>query len=238
MNGSATIRDYVAALYEAEKADKEGNDIEELGKKIRELAERMNRAAEMEDDTIDFSGDEIVLMEGATAISDGSYDEFLMTFSIQKRATDILNQKKKIEEAVRNTLSEPDTESIHRWVQFLSVIELSDDLLSYFTLSSEIISHFTVSALINEIIDEEYKSSDATREFLSEYITQPQREELLLRCGVIDEPLFGQMKQVREYRNNLVHDLRIRMELPNTPEKFDIVWVIVNIVDELQDISS
>jgi hypothetical protein len=92
-----------------------------------------------------------------------------------------------------------------RW----SRIGASDEVVLFFTLAHEKIEQLSERVFENTIIDEEFEGSSGTGSCIQS-LSQPQREQLLLRTGTIDSGLHSKMKDTREIRNDLLHNLKIR----------------------------
>ncbi len=79
--------------------------------------------------------------------------------------------------------------------------------MPFLTLTQVVIEDHTVEIIERELVDEFYQDSNNTVEFL-ENLSQPDKEQMLQRFGVLSGDLVGQMAHVRQVRNDLVHDLR------------------------------
>ncbi|WP_157078558.1 hypothetical protein [Halalkalicoccus paucihalophilus] len=91
----------------------------------------------------------------------------------------------------------------------------------------------SVIALREGIIASEHRQSKETNEFLEERLTQGSREELLFRTGAIDSGLKGEMKQAREFRNEIIHNSSKRKVIEDTENIEDQVNRGHRIVDKL-----
>lgn len=90
-----------------------------------------------------------------------------------------------------------------------SRIEAADKIVLFFTLAHEKIEQLSLDVFEESIIDDEFKDSTGTTNCIQS-ISQPQREQLLLRSGTIGSGLHSKMKDTREIRNSLLHDLTVR----------------------------
>lgn len=83
--------------------------------------------------------------------------------------------------------------------------EVSGQITEFIVTSQILIEEASVELLREELIDERYKESSDTDTLLNRRMSQREREELLLRTGIIDSGLKGEMKNIRTTRNNLAH---------------------------------
>lgn len=110
----------------------------------------------------------------------------------------------------------------------------SDRVLLFFTLVQEVIKPLTVDLLMKELIHQEHQSN-ASRKFVSGTLNQPEREELLFRCGVIDGGFKGKLAQVRTTRNALTHNLRERHLLESVDNLSSELNNSIEVVNELHE---
>jgi len=87
----------------------------------------------------------------------------------------------------------------------LARIHIHDDVLTFFILAQDLIEIYSIDVLNEELIEEEFRGTNETMKTLDRRISQPVREHLLYRCGVIDHELYKKMKSFRDHRNDLVH---------------------------------
>lgn len=129
--------------------------------------------------------------------------------AINRLYGEIEDGKSEVNEAIATVSDELSKEEEEQIRRFLLRWRLLDDTLLFYALSQDLIDLLTVKALNEEIIQEEYKGSNTTIETL-ESISQPNRENLLLRCGVLDHQIVDEMREFRSFRNDLIHDHETR----------------------------
>lgn len=145
---------------------------------------------------------------------------------------DIKNIEKEIEEDIPEDLSTDDREE-YRSLYYDSRLsfEVSEKLFSYATMAYEVLKQETIELIESELIIDEYSSTNKTRRLLSEFISQPMREDILLRMGVIGEELRSEMAHVRELRKSMVHSMEDRQkpDLWNNPiSEVNRITVVIN----------
>jgi len=91
-------------------------------------------------------------------------------------------------------------------------------LLEFFTITHAVIEDYSVRLLENELLKEEHQSEDYANQLFQRNLSQRQREELMGNVGVVEAGLKGELKQVRQARNRLVHDRDERVALPSVDE--------------------
>jgi len=87
-------------------------------------------------------------------------------------------------------------------------IQLANRVLPFLTLAQVVIEDYSVSLLHDEVVEEDYRGSNTTKRKLERKLSQPGREMLLQRTGLISGDLRSDMQNVRRTRNDLVHNLR------------------------------
>lgn len=88
-------------------------------------------------------------------------------------------------------------------------IEVVDELILFFTLAHEKIEQLTITILEETLMDEQFEGTTDTEKWIRS-LSQPQREQLLLRSGTIGSGLHSKIRDTRDIRNSLLHDLRMR----------------------------
>ena len=84
---------------------------------------------------------------------------------------------------------------------------ISGKVIEYFALVSALIERMSTLILVEELADDQYVESTSTERMFQEDMSQELREDLLLRTGVIDDGLKGELSRVRKTRNNLFHEI-------------------------------
>lgn len=82
------------------------------------------------------------------------------------------------------------------------------DVLSYFTAAASVIEYRSAWIIHEQFIDDKFKQKEGTWKLLRgpTGFNQKQREQWLLRTGVINNSLHSKMNELREMRNSLIHD--------------------------------
>lgn len=111
--------------------------------------------------------------------------------------------------------------------EFLVRSAVADDLLTYFVVGHDAIETFSIRLLNRELTTEHYQGSNRTMELFEE-ISQPHRQGLLKRCGILDHEVVDAMDDVRKLRNDLVHDPSVRqaIDFEPVPEADKIQFVL------------
>ncbi len=76
----------------------------------------------------------------------------------------------------------------------------------FHSLSQLLVEAYTLRLIHDELISDPYRHSTGTQEWLWT-LSQPDREQLLLRSLDIDEELIEEMRTARERRNELLYDI-------------------------------
>lgn len=81
------------------------------------------------------------------------------------------------------------------------------DILSYFTAASSVVEYRSSWIIHEEFIDERFKKKKKTWNLLRgpAGLNQKQREQWLLRTGLIGNGLHSKMSDLRDMRNELIH---------------------------------
>ncbi|WP_255150382.1 hypothetical protein [Halorarius halobius] len=87
----------------------------------------------------------------------------------------------------------------------LARIYMHDDILMFFILAQDFIEIYSIDVLNEELIEEDFRGTNETMKTLDRRMSQPVREHLLYRCGVIGHKLYKNMRSFRDHRNDLVH---------------------------------
>lgn len=115
---------------------------------------------------------------------------------------------------------------------------LSDDYVQFFSLSHIILENYTGRLLRQELIDDEYEDSNKTDDLLNRRLSQHEREQFLLRTGIIESDELSEMSRVRNIRNSLTHDIHSRQNVETEDiQKADFdraIDIITDIQDKIQ----
>ena len=87
----------------------------------------------------------------------------------------------------------------------LARVYMHDNVLTFFILAQDLIEIYSIDVLNEELIEDEFQGTNKTMKTLDRRMSQPVREHLLYRCGVIGHELYKKMRSFRDSRNNLVH---------------------------------
>lgn len=129
----------------------------------------------------------------------------------------------------------PITEELHvTMAEEIHTRLISDYLLLILTVSQVLVEDYCVQLIDERLIEEPYRGSGKTREFLEETLSQPMREQILLRCGIIGGGLHGDMAEVRDTRNEIVHNLRERAVLESVDNSLKTAQQVVRVLDEFE----
>ncbi|WP_229112274.1 hypothetical protein [Halapricum desulfuricans] len=131
-------------------------------------------------------------------------------FEIERKVEDLENE---IERELEEVLSDPESfDEKYRELLFRTklVENLSYEFIFYISLISEYMKTLSIEVLESQLIEEKYQGTNKTERML-ENLSQPQREQLMLRTGIIDESLNSELSHVREVRNDMMHDFHERL---------------------------
>jgi uncharacterized protein YutE (UPF0331/DUF86 family) len=87
--------------------------------------------------------------------------------------------------------------------------------LEFFTVSHALIESQSIFLLKTEMINREYYDHEVTEQLIERFPTQKKRESFLHDCGLIGDGLKGEMKKIRQLRNDLVHNYDERQTIDN-----------------------
>lgn len=114
-------------------------------------------------------------------------------------------------------------------------IHLANRVLPFLTLAQVVIEDCSVSLLHDKVIDEDYRGSKTTMKKLERKLSQPGREMLLQRMGLVPGNFRSDMQDVRQTRNNLVHNLRETDYFEEVIEAAEAVKTCAEVIDEFED---
>lgn len=104
-----------------------------------------------------------------------------------------------------SSIEDLEDEKQERAESLLARIYMHDDVLMFFILAQDLIEIYSLDVLNEELIEEEFRGTNETIKTLDRRMSQPVREHLLYRCGIIGHELYKKMRSFRDHRNNLVH---------------------------------
>ncbi|WP_206043037.1 hypothetical protein, partial [Haloferax volcanii] len=106
-------------------------------------------------------------------------------------------------------------------------------VLVFFTLSHSVIEQRSIELLYGYVFDTEFQT-ERSRRFLRQNLNQRQREDLLLRTGVIKGHVHSHMSTARTARNVIVHHPHSHI-LPKFDNFSNTVKQTINAVEELEE---
>lgn len=107
--------------------------------------------------------------------------------------------------------------------------------LEFFTVSHALIESHSIFLLKTEIIDHEYYDHEVTEWLIERFSTQKKREKFLHDCGVIGDGLKGEMKKVRQLRNDLVHNYDERQSIETPHQVKDKANAAIRTLERLEE---
>jgi hypothetical protein len=137
-----------------------------------------------------------------------------------------------IHDSLTNTLKQDEDANKGPDGMFVLSQKTSGLIVEYFTIASAIIEQRSADLLYMTLVEDSRESKSA-RSFFQSNLQQWQREELLYRCGVIDEELKSNLKRARDTRNTLVHDLRERLYIEEDGDTVDDIDRALTAVEDL-----
>lgn len=114
-------------------------------------------------------------------------------------------------------------------------IHLANRVLPFLTLAQVVIEDYSVSLLHDKVIDKDYQGSNTTMKKLERKLSQPGREMLLQRTGLVSGNFRSDMEDVRQTRNDLVHNLRETDYFEEVIEVAEEVKTCAEIIEEFED---
>lgn len=162
------------------------------------------------------------LASDSVSSSDVEYDEYLLAKSNLERLYEIFRVRYEqigrevdqldFEPLVRAGLltESPGPQELDGIKQKARKYFLAGDLLAFCTLAQQVLELLSADLLEKAIIVGPYRQKGETRKLLETDMSQPVREELLYRCGVIGSDTRSAMQHGREFRNTIARDLRER----------------------------
>lgn len=187
------------------------NASAKLRDKLTEIIDQ-SEAEDKEEVNVPLDDEETELLLSALAVSDLGTESHLQSSLIMLRK--IGDEIKGVFESVDEEFEGINQEETEIPVKDLAInYEASDEIILYYSLASTLIEEQSVELLKLNLIDNEFRQSNKTDRLLERRLNQEEREQLLLRTGIIDEGLAGELQRIRETRNEIVHDLSERQSV-------------------------
>lgn len=112
---------------------------------------------------------------------------------------------------------------------------LAGDLLAFCTLAQQVLELLSADLLERELVAEEHRGRQGTRRLLETELSQPIREELLYRCGIVDGDTRSALQHGREFRNTIARDLRERRTVHTIDGAIDEIERYIDILNRLYE---
>ncbi|WP_152423168.1 hypothetical protein [Natrinema versiforme] len=222
----------------------------QIWQKMRDsLPEGVSRIDELPGDKtieIELTKDELSILDSSTQLSTERDGAFSSSITLIRLAAEILETYKKMEEGAKEAFSydsspevskreiyEIQQEALENGV----LKELSDEIILFFTLSSGVIEDYCIDLINREMIDSEYRDSNKTDTLLQNKLNQKTREELLLRCGIIEKSLHDEIRYILQIRNRLVHDVKEQQQLNPVEDVQSDIRRAVKVVNSLYELN-
>lgn len=158
-------------------------------------------------------------------------DSLMENLSVPEEAEGYEIDEDRFREAVAAKI---DSNAPGEFAESLFAIHAANRLLPFLTIGQAVIDESSIQLLNKELISNFYRDTNNTIEFLENDLSQPNREQLLQRSGVLDGGVIGQMADVRQTRNNLVHDLRSQEYFEEIVDSVDIVDSMIDVLNEFE----
>lgn len=116
---------------------------------------------------------------------------------------------------------------------------LTNRLIPLFNMVNELLQVRTTELISRRVFTEKYGGSSGINWLIeNEPLSASQRPELLMRCGVIEHGLKEDIKNVMEYRNELIHEVGKWGSLESPQEIRDKLELTVSTVESLDNLLS
>lgn len=112
---------------------------------------------------------------------------------------------------------------------------LAGDLLAFCTLAQQVLELLSADLLERELVADDHRGRQGTRRLFETELSQPVREELLYRCGVVDGDTRRALQQGREFRNTIARDLRDRRTVHTIDGAIDEIERYVDALNRLYE---
>lgn len=165
------------------------------------------------DSDVDITEEQIFEMMSILRLSELRLDIRDRVESLREEASeDMKIVKEELTEKYNVDMSEfdeiEDIEDIqHAYRQGVIIDDISGEMTEFIVISQVLIEQASVDLLKKELIDERYSDSNKTDDLINRRMSQNEREELLLRTGIIDAGLKSNLSEIRTTRNNLAHKM-------------------------------
>lgn len=178
---------------EAKEESEKDSKIDAEFLEMMEQAVILGRIREDNPDKIDLNQEELGVLAGKVTLAKLQYELEKEIYLVEKEVKELSD-------------SDELTDVLERRLEARKIQESSDKFIKHITLCSIFLEHYSIQLLEKEVISQEYKDSSKTRKFLEHNLNQEEREDLLLRAGIIEESLKSEMSHVRILRNRIVHE--------------------------------
>lgn len=154
--------------------------------------------------------------------SDVDHDTYLLAKSNLERLYEIFRARyRKIGEEVERLdfdpivrvgllAEQPDNRDIDGIKEKARKYFLAGDLLAFCTLAQHVVELLSADLLEQELVVPAHQEKHGTRHLLETDLSQPIREALLYRCGIIGSDTRSALQHGREFRDTIARDLRER----------------------------
>jgi len=159
-------------------------------------------------------------------------EEVLETMSIPDEVEGHEIQEDLLLEALETQI---ESDVAEEFAESFYAIHSANRILPFLTISQVLIDEYSIELLNSELISSHYQDSNNTFKFLEKKLSQPTREQLLQRTGVLDGGIVGKMAEIRQTRNDLVHDLRSMSYFEEIVDSVDVADSVIKVIAEFED---
>ena len=126
-----------------------------------------------------------------------------------------------------------DIDELDQDSQYLMSPNESTQLFIYFTMVAAVAEELSIALLAKVLTDTETSSEKSSTQFFDEKFNQKRRENLLFHTGIVGSGTKGEMKELRDHRNTIVHDHRERKLVHDLDDIKDKVNGGVRVTEQL-----
>lgn len=112
---------------------------------------------------------------------------------------------------------------------------LAGDLLAFCTLAQHVVELLSADLLEGELVVSAHRNKRKTRRVLETELTQPVREELLYRCGIIGSDTRDALQHGREFSDTVARDLRERRTVHTIDGAIDEIERYLAVLNQLYE---